>query len=103
MPTTDVVHPSPIYETLRMGSLGFVLWQLRDRVRPGGLFVLYLIFAGLERFFIEFVRRNDPVVSGLTAAQVESVGLAFAGAALWAWVKRRDSMQLGARGLGWQT
>jgi phosphatidylglycerol---prolipoprotein diacylglyceryl transferase len=79
VPTTEDVHPTPIYETLVMGTLGFVLWTLRDRVRPGGLFALYLVFAGLERFLVEFVRRNDDVALGLTAAQFESLVLFVAG------------------------
>ena len=46
VPTTDEVHPTPVYETLAMGLAGVVLWRLRDRVAPGMLFGLYLIFAG---------------------------------------------------------
>jgi phosphatidylglycerol:prolipoprotein diacylglycerol transferase len=84
VPTTEEVHPTPIYETMIMGTLGFVLWQLRDAVRPGGLFVLYLIFGGLERFFIEFLRRNEDAALGMTAAQLESLLLVAAGlVGLW--------------------
>ena len=59
VPTTEEVHPTPIYEALAMGVVAFVLWRLRDRFRPGILFALYLVLAGLERFLVEFVRRND--------------------------------------------
>ncbi len=82
VPTLEEVHPTPIYETLVMGTAGFVLWHLRDRVRPGGLFALYLVIAGLERFLVEFVRRNEDVAVGLTAAQFESLVLLAAGVAL---------------------
>jgi phosphatidylglycerol---prolipoprotein diacylglyceryl transferase len=78
----ETVHPTPIYETLVMGLAAFFLWQLRDRVRPGVLFALYLVIAGAERFLIEFLRRNEDVALGLTAAQLESVGLIVVGA-LW--------------------
>src|SRR5881392_2824561 len=60
------VHPTPIYETLTMGLVAWGLWQLRDRVRPGALFALYLVAAGLERFLVEFIRRNEHVAAGLT-------------------------------------
>jgi phosphatidylglycerol:prolipoprotein diacylglycerol transferase len=83
------VHPTPIYETLIMGLLAFALWQLRDRVRPGLLFAGYLIGGGLERFMIEFLRRNEDVALGLTAAQLESLGLMVAGVIWVAYVKRR--------------
>ena len=57
-----------------------MLWQLRDRVRPGVLFALYLVIAGLERFLVEFIRRNDDAALGLTAAQLESLSLFVIGA-----------------------
>lgn len=83
------VHPTPIYETLSMGLLAFALWQLRDRVRPGLLFAGYLIGAGLERFLVEFLRRNEDVALGLTAAQLESLSLFAIGVVWVAVVKRR--------------
>jgi phosphatidylglycerol:prolipoprotein diacylglycerol transferase len=73
------VHPTPIYETLTMGLVAWCLWQLRDRVRPGALFALYLVLAGLERFLVEFIRRNEHVAAGLTAAQLESLVMLVAG------------------------
>ena len=41
-----------------MGLGAWILWQLRDRVRAGVLFAIYLIYAGTERFLVEFLRRN---------------------------------------------
>ena len=40
VPIDHAVHPTPIYETLAMGSSRWVLWRLRDRCRPGALFAL---------------------------------------------------------------
>jgi phosphatidylglycerol---prolipoprotein diacylglyceryl transferase len=83
------VHPTPIYETLTMGLVAWVLWRLRDRVRPGVLFALYLVAAGVERFLVEFIRRNSDVALGLTAAQLESLVMVVAGAVWLAVVVRR--------------
>jgi phosphatidylglycerol---prolipoprotein diacylglyceryl transferase len=85
----ETVHPTPIYETVTMGLLAFALWQLRDRVRPGVLFAFYLVGAGLERFLVEFLRRNEEVLLGLTAAQLESATLFVAGVVWLAVVYRR--------------
>ena len=63
-----------------MGLVAYVLWRLRDRFRTGILFSLYLICAGLERFLIEFLRRNEDVALGMTQAQLLSVGMMLAGA-----------------------
>jgi phosphatidylglycerol:prolipoprotein diacylglycerol transferase len=82
VPTTEEVHPTPVYETLAMGLVAWLLWSWRDRFRPGLLFALYLVLSGAERFLVEFVRRNDEVLAGLTAAQLESVALVLAGS-LW--------------------
>jgi phosphatidylglycerol:prolipoprotein diacylglycerol transferase len=89
VPTEQTVHPTPIYETLAMGLCVWILWQLRDRVRPGILFALYLFYAGTERFLVEFLRRNDEVALGLTMAQLESMAMMAAGAIWIAIVSRR--------------
>jgi phosphatidylglycerol:prolipoprotein diacylglycerol transferase len=89
--TLDEVHPTPVYESLAMGLVALVLWQLRDRMRPGALFALYLFLAGLERLLVEFVRRNDAVVLGLTEAQLISVAMIVAGLA---WLTRLRGGQL---------
>src|SRR3712207_6918175 len=45
----------------------------RSRFAPGVLFGLYLILAGVERFLVELIRRNDSVVAGLTQPQLVSL------------------------------
>jgi phosphatidylglycerol---prolipoprotein diacylglyceryl transferase len=89
----ETVHPTPIYETLTMGLVAYFLWRLRDRVRPGVLFALYLVIAGVERFLIEFIRRNDDVAVGLTAAQLWSVGQFVIGAVWLVVVQRRGGLR----------
>ena len=82
VPTRDEVHPTPVYETIAMGLVALALWRLRDRFAPGVLFGLWLALSGLERLLVEFIRRNDSVVAGLTLAQLISVAMIAAGAAL---------------------
>ena len=88
VPTTQTVHPTPIYETILVGLIAWWLWRNRDQFRPGILFAWYLVLYGLERFLIEFIRRNSEVVAGLTAPQLESLGLIVAGV-VWILVVRR--------------
>ena len=82
VPTTEEVHPTPVYETLTMGLGALVLWHLRDRFPDGVVFGLYLMLAGGERFLVEIIRRNDSVVVGLTQPQLVSLGLLAFGAAI---------------------
>jgi phosphatidylglycerol:prolipoprotein diacylglycerol transferase len=95
VPTDVTVHPTPIYETLAMGSIAFALWWLRDTFRPGILFALYLVLAGTERFLVEFLRRNDDIALGLTQAQWFSVAMIAAGATWMIVVARRGPLTLG--------
>ena len=88
VPTDRTVHPTPVYETLAMGLGAWMLWQLRDRFRIGVLFAIYLLYAGAERFLVEFLRRNHEVALGLTAAQLESLAMMLAGV-VWLLVVRR--------------
>jgi phosphatidylglycerol:prolipoprotein diacylglycerol transferase len=85
-PIDQTVHPTPIYETLAMGLIAYLLWRLRDRFQAGALFAIYLVLAGTERLLIEFIRRNDDVLLGLTQAQLLSLAMIAAGAA-WLTVK----------------
>ncbi len=82
VPTTDEVHPTPIYETLAMGIATLVLWRLRDRFAPGVLIGIYLVIVGVERFLVELIRRNDSVVAGITLPQLVSLGVIALGTAI---------------------
>jgi phosphatidylglycerol:prolipoprotein diacylglycerol transferase len=94
VPTTDEVHPTPVYETLAMGAVALVLWRLRDRFAPGVLFAIYLILAGLERLLVEIVRRNDSVLAGLTLPQLFSLAMIAAGGA---WIARAGGLRPATR------
>lgn len=79
----ETVHPTPVYESIAMFAVAWLLWRWRDRFATGMLFALYLMLAGLERFLVEFVRRNDAVVAGLTSAQLFSLAMIAGGVAMW--------------------
>jgi phosphatidylglycerol:prolipoprotein diacylglycerol transferase len=54
----------------------------------------------MERFFVEFLRRNEDVALGLTAAQLESLGMFVAGLVwLVVLVRRHGGLSLRSRGL----
>lgn len=88
------VHPTPVYETLAMGLIAWLLWSLRDRVRPGVLFALWLVLAGLARLLVEFLRRNDEIALGLTMPQWQSLAMIAGGLAWIAVVRRRHGSAL---------
>ncbi len=79
VPTTETVHPTPIYESIVMFGFTWLLWHWRDRWRPGTLICVYLIGSGIERLLVEFLRRNSEVALGLTQPQLVAIVMILAG------------------------
>jgi len=53
------IFPTQLYEACICVLIFLVLWSLRKSAIPGMVFSLYLLFYGLERFFIEQLRIED--------------------------------------------
>jgi phosphatidylglycerol:prolipoprotein diacylglycerol transferase len=70
-----------------MGAFTLLLWHWRDRWRPGTLMAIYLFGSGLERFLVEFLRRNQDAALGLTQPQLVAIAMMLAGGA---WLVFRD-------------
>jgi len=89
-PTTTLVHPTQLYEILAsLAIFAILVWVLAPRLKRVGVLIWsYLCLAGVERFLVEFVRTNQPVLLGLTQQQWISVGLVVVGVGgLW-WLYR---------------
>jgi phosphatidylglycerol:prolipoprotein diacylglycerol transferase len=96
VPTTDHVHPTPIYEFLAWCAIGAFLWYLggkflRGPHGKGYVFCAYLILTGIARYLVEIIRINPRVFLGLTNAQIVSILSVLAGIALFLWIERRDT------------
>ncbi len=77
VPTTQRVHPTPIYEFLAALVIAHFLWRIGRRAvggtRPAGeVFGYYLIMTGVARFLVEFIRINPRSFFGLSNAQAAS-------------------------------
>jgi len=88
------VYPTPIYEIIMSLAIFGILWALRKRLTiPGMIFFIYLIFNGVERFFIEKIRVNDILFkigeTGVTQAEVISVILFLIGVGGVVWLKNK--------------
>jgi phosphatidylglycerol---prolipoprotein diacylglyceryl transferase len=107
VPTTDRVHPTPIYELIVSVGIFWILWRMgakhasgslanaaagearskgdRSKKTPttsGHIFATYLILTGVARFFVEFIRINPRSFFGLTNAQAASLLSILAGGLL---------------------
>ena len=106
VPTTERVHPTPLYELIAACAIAWWLWRLgarqiagrsaaasaksaspgsaaQSRIPRGGIFAAYLILTGLERFLVEFIRINPRSFLGMSNAQAAGLLSLIAGAGLW--------------------
>jgi phosphatidylglycerol---prolipoprotein diacylglyceryl transferase len=77
VPTTQRVHPTPIYELLGALLITWILWRRGGPEKPkaiGEITGEYLILTGIARFLVEFIRINPRILWGMTNAQLASLG-----------------------------
>jgi len=78
VPTTERVHPTPLYELVVWLVIAWILWRLGTKAlqirRPTGeIFCWYLILTGVARFLVEIIRINPRSFYGMSNAQTASV------------------------------
>jgi phosphatidylglycerol:prolipoprotein diacylglycerol transferase len=108
VPTTERVHPTPIYEFLAAVVIAYALWRIGRWALPGTpakpaipvnpgkpgthpageVFAWYLVLTGVARFLVEFIRINPHSFLGMSNAQTASVVSVFAGVLLLFILKR---------------
>jgi len=106
VPTMDIVYATPMYETIGSFILFGFLWAIRKRLKhPGVLFGIYLVFAGIMRFAVEFIRQTESRPYRfwhLRDAQLIALAELVIGLALWAYMAHRkipDGLEYGVRNI----
>ena len=94
VPTTQRVHPTPIYEAVVAVLIYWYLWRqgtkaLRGPRPVGQITAEYLILSGVARFLVEFIRINPRSFLGLSNAQAMSLASVIVGAVILFRVKRQ--------------
>jgi phosphatidylglycerol:prolipoprotein diacylglycerol transferase len=100
VPTTERVHPTPLYEFFIWLVIAAVLWRWgRKAINVAGtrgeVFCGYLILTGIARFLIEFIRINPRSFLGMSNAQTASLISVVFGLVL-AWRVRSTSQERSA-------
>jgi phosphatidylglycerol---prolipoprotein diacylglyceryl transferase len=95
VPTTQHVHPTPIYELIAALIIAFILWQ-RGKRPAGEITGDYLVLSGLARFLVEFIRINPRIYFGMSNAQVASIGSMIVGIAMIVWARRHAAARVAA-------
>ena len=89
------VYPTQLLEVV-LGLVMFgVLWRMRDHDHAEGwLFGVWCIFAGIERFIVEFFRAKDDRftwLGGLSTAQAIAIGIVVVGVAVMMATRRQQT------------
>lgn len=87
VPTTERVHPTPIYEFIVWLAIGAFLWRMgtkraQEFKAPGQTFSVYLVLTGLARFLVEIIRINPRTFFGMSNAQTMGAVSVIVGAVL---------------------
>lgn len=89
LPVDISVHPTPLYESLStlilLGILLFAGW----RIGGGRRFAFFLIWFGISRFLVEFIRLNPFIYWGLSSSQLVSIFFVGAGVVIMLGSKAR--------------
>src|SRR5215813_14265551 len=98
VPTTDRVHPTPIYEFLAWMVIALILWKLgsgaiqKGKPTGGKVFCYYLVLTGVARFLVELIRINPRSFLGMSNAQTASVASVILGVVLLVSLKKPRSV-----------
>src|SRR5215467_3542200 len=95
VPTTERVHPTPLYEFFGWMLIAYLLWRmaarfLREHQPSGRVFCGYLILTGVARFLVEIIRLNPRSFLGMSNAQTASVVSVVSGVILWLTFNRTE-------------
>jgi len=75
-PRHDIAYqPAAAYEALINVILFSVLWSLRNKVKPGILFFVYILGYSLSQIIVFFWRDNVVIFFGLKQAQLTAIGV----------------------------
>jgi phosphatidylglycerol:prolipoprotein diacylglycerol transferase len=89
------VWPTPIFETIAMLVVCWVLYRMAQRPQPGWyVWGWFMVLAGAERFLIEFIRRNPVVFLGLRTPQWESIASVVIGIAIILVTRNRETVEM---------
>ncbi|MGB6876252.1 MAG: prolipoprotein diacylglyceryl transferase [Candidatus Acidiferrales bacterium] len=110
VPTTQRVHPTPIYELIVAIFIFWWLWKLGGRqaaqenaaktkskaplnaaIPQGTVFAWYLILTGVARFLVEFIRINPRSFFGMTNAQTAGLASIILGVVLILYLRSHNS------------
>ena len=85
----DYFHPLFLYESLwNLANMFLLLWMSRKLInwlKPGDIFIIYMLFYAVGRFFLEFLRLDIAKIGNINANQTFMAIVAVVASILLAW------------------
>lgn len=90
-PSHDIAYqPAAVYEALINIVLFTILWRLRNKVKTGVLFFIYIFGYSLSQLIVFVWRDNEVIFFGLKQAQLTAIGVIIVTAIFFLWFLRRQ-------------
>jgi phosphatidylglycerol---prolipoprotein diacylglyceryl transferase len=87
-------HPLFLYESLwNLGNMALMLWlshRFGERLKPGDIFLTYLVVYPVGRFLLDFLRLDASMLGGINANQTFMAVVALLAAAALVWRHRKN-------------
>lgn len=93
-PRNDIAyHPAAVYAAVINIVLFGILWNIRNRVKPGVLFFTYIFGYSLSQIIIFFWRDNEVILWGLKQAQLTAIAVIMVAGLGFLWFMRRNNAE----------
>ncbi len=93
VPSSIPVYPTPLFEVfISFIAVGILLKMRKLELKEGRLFFTFLIFSGMPRFIVEFIRRNPELVAGLSQAQIIGILFVLTGVIGWIYTGKKEAV-----------
>jgi phosphatidylglycerol:prolipoprotein diacylglycerol transferase len=90
-PRHDIAYqPAAVYEALINVLLFGLLWWLRNKVKPGILFFVYILGYSLSQVIVFVWRDNEVIFLGLKQAQLTAIGVIIVAVTIFPVLSRRQ-------------
>jgi phosphatidylglycerol:prolipoprotein diacylglycerol transferase len=90
----EYYHPLFMYESLwNLANMVFLIWvtrKFRDVLKPGDVFLVYLVTYPVGRFFLDFLRLDASQLGGINANQTFMAVVALVSATVLFWRHRSN-------------
>ncbi len=88
-------QPAAAYEAIIDIILFSILWWLRNRVKPGILFFVYILSYSLSQLIVFIWRDNEIILLGLKQAQLTAIGVMIVAVfAFWGFIRYQNHHQI---------